>query len=137
MLPKEITIENEMKKSQIKVIKVDADNNQIRIQGAKFEIYDEAGNVIKTIVTNQNGEAKVEGLPINKKYRIKEIETAKEYILSNDEVTIELKENEIKNVTFRNKRKQTISKLPRTGLVNYNFILLVISFGSILIKRLI
>ena len=134
---KEITIENEMKKSQIKVIKVDADNNQIRIQGAKFEIYDEAGNVIKTIVTNQNGEAKVEGLPINKKYRIKEIETAKEYILSNDEVTIELKENEIKNVTFRNKRKQTISKLPRTGLVNYNFILLVISFGSILIKRLI
>ena len=134
---KEITIENEMKKSQIKVIKVDADNNQIRIQGAKFEIYDEAGNVIKTIVTNQNGEAKVEGLPINKKYRIKEIETAKEYILSNDEVTIELKENEIKNVTFRNKRKQTISKLPRTGLVNYNFILLVISFGCILIKRLI
>lgn len=134
---KEITIENEMKKSQIKVIKVDADNNQIRIQGAKFEIYDEAGNVIKTIVTNQNGEAKVEGLPINKKYRIKEIETAKDYILSSDEVTIELKENEIKNVTFRNKRKQTISKLPRTGLVNYNFILLVISFGSILIKRLI
>ena len=134
---KEITIENEMKKSQINVIKVDADNNQIRIQGAKFEIYDEAGNVIKTIVTNQNGEAKVEGLPINKKYRIKEIETAKDYILSNDEVTIELKENEIKNVTFRNKRKQTISKLPRTGLVNYNFILLVISFGSILIKRLI
>ena len=134
---KEITIENEMKKSQIKVIKVDADNNQIRIQGAKFEIYDETGNVIKTIVTNHNGEAKVEGLPINKKYRIKEIETAKEYILSNDEVTIELKENEIKNVTFRNKRKQTISKLPRTGLVNYNFILLVISFGSILIKRLI
>ncbi|MBQ3409686.1 MAG: Cys-Gln thioester bond-forming surface protein [Clostridia bacterium] len=136
---KKIIIENELKKSQINIIKVDADNNKVRIQGAKFEVYDESGNVIQSIVTDENGEAKVEGLPINKKYTIKEVETAKEYILSNDVVTIELKENEIKNITFKNKKKESNStnKLPRTGLKNYNIILIAISTVCIALKRLI
>lgn len=133
----EIIMENEIKKGQIKVIKVDADNNQVRIQGAKFEIYDEVGNVIKSIVTNQNGEAKVEGLPINRKYTIKEIETAKEYILSNDAITIELKENEIKNITFKNKKKQSNNeKLPRTGMTDYSIVLFLVSYMCIVIKIL-
>ena len=135
---KELLLENELKKSMIKVIKVDADNNQIRIEGAKFEIYDESGNLIKTIITDKNGEAKVEGLPINKKYTIKEVETAKDYVLSNDVITIELKENEIKNITFKNKKKQEAKlTLPRTGLINYNLFWIVISIGCIISKRFI
>ncbi|MBR2704900.1 MAG: Cys-Gln thioester bond-forming surface protein [Clostridia bacterium] len=135
---KEILFENELKKSKIKVIKVDADNNQIRIEGAKFEIYDESGNLINTIVTDKNGEAKVEGLPINKKYTIKEVETAKEYILSNDVVTVELKENEIKSITFKNKKKQVANQtLPRTGLVNYNLFWIVMAIGCMVSKRFI
>lgn len=135
---KELLLENELKKGQIKVIKVDADDNKIRIEGAKFEIYDESGNILKTVVTDKNGEAKVTGLPVKKKYTIKEVETAKDYILSNDEITIELKENEIKNITFKNKKKQVAKQtLPRTGLVNYDLILLAISVGCIIFKRFI
>ena len=133
---KELLLENELKKSLIKVIKVDADNNKIRIEGAKFEIYDESGNIIETIVTDKNGEAKVMGLPVNRKYTIKEVETAKEYMLSNDIVTIELKENEIKNITFKNKRKQVAKQtLPRTGLPNYNLFWLAISIGCVVFKK--
>lgn len=133
---KELLLENELKKGQIKVIKVDAENNEIRIEGAKFEIYDESGNIIETIVTDKNGEAKVKGLPVNKKYTIKEVETAKDYILSNDEITIELKENEIKNITFKNKKKQVAKQtLPRTGLPNYNLFWLAISIGCVVFKR--
>lgn len=135
---KELLLENELKKGQIKVIKVDADDNKIRIEGAKFEIYDESGKIIKTVVTDKNGEAKVMGLPVNRKYTIKEVETAKDYILSNDDITIELKENEIKSITFKNKRKQVAKQtLPRTGLINYNTILLMISVGCIVFKRFI
>lgn len=132
---KEILLENEIKKGMIRVIKVDADDNKIRIEGAKFDIYDESGSIISTIVTDKNGEAKVEGLPINKKYTIKEVETAKEYVLSNDVVMVELKENEIKNITFKNKRKQVAKQtLPRTGLPDYNYFWVVMAIGCMFSK---
>ena len=36
-----ITFENEKKKGQVEVIKVDKDNNEIKISDVTFEIYDE------------------------------------------------------------------------------------------------
>ncbi|MBO5348250.1 MAG: Cys-Gln thioester bond-forming surface protein [Clostridia bacterium] len=103
---KKITLENEKKKGAIKIIKVDADNNEIKIQGAKFEIYNEKNKLVGSITTDKNGEAKLEKLPINAKYTIKEVETAKDYILTDEIVTIQLKENEIKTITFKNKKKE-------------------------------
>lgn len=153
---KELTIENEIKKANINIIKVDADNNKIKIEGAKFEIYNDLEELITTVVTDKNGEAKIEKLPINHKYTIKEVETAKEYILSDEPVTVELKENEIKTITFKNKKKieeqpeekeevkpeekravETEKKLPRTGLIDINKYLLTISGIGIVIKKLI
>ena len=37
----ENTIENELKKGQVKVIKVDKDNNEVKLQGVKFDVLDE------------------------------------------------------------------------------------------------
>ena len=41
----ETTITNEAKKGQIKVIKVDSENNEIKLKGVKFEVQDKDGNV--------------------------------------------------------------------------------------------
>lgn len=114
---KEIVIDNMLKKGSIKILKVDADDNQIKIEGAKFEVYNEDNELVQTVVTDSNGEASINDIQANCKYTIREIETAKEYILSNDEITVELQEDEIKTIMFKNKKK-SIEKLPRTGSIN-------------------
>lgn len=133
---KKITLENEKKKGSIKIIKVNANDNTIRIPGAKFEIYNENNELIATIITDENGEATVENLPINVKYTIKEVETAKDYILSDESVTIELEENEIKTLTFKNKKKeQEAEKLPRTGMLDISNYLIGISVAGIVLNK--
>lgn len=118
------------------MIKVNANDNTIRIPGAKFEIYNENNELIATIITDENGEATVENLPINVKYTIKEVETAKDYILSDESVTIELEENEIKTLTFKNKKKeQEAEKLPRTGMLDISNYLIGISVAGIVLNK--
>lgn len=129
---KNIVIENEIKKGNIKIMKVDADNNEIKIEGVKFNIFDENGNLITTVITNDKGEADICNLPINHKYIIKEVESAKDYILSEDVITVELNENEVKNIIFENKRKE---KLPRTGSIDVSNYLLIISAIGIIINK--
>lgn len=116
---KEITIENELKKASIRIIKVDNDNNEVRIPDVKFEITNSKGEKVADLVTDQNGEALIEKLPINDEYTIREIETNSSYELSDKQVTIKLNENEIKTITFKNKKKYQAAKLPRTG--NHDF----------------
>lgn len=133
---KQITLENEKKKGSIKIIKVDANDNTIRIPGAKFKIYNENNELVETIITDENGEATLENLPINVKYTIKEVETAKDYILSDESVTIQLKENEIKTLTFKNKKKeQEAEKLPRTGMIDISNYLIGISVAGIVLNK--
>lgn len=54
--------------------------------------------------------SKIENLPIDTKYTIKEAETAKDYILSEEPITIELEENEIKQLHLRTKIEQDKKK---------------------------
>lgn len=62
-----INVENEHKKGNLKVYKVDKDNNKIALGGVKFELYsDEFQKVIGTYTTNQNGEIYVENLRVRK-----------------------------------------------------------------------
>ena len=132
---KNVKIENEKKKGSIKIIKVDSKNNEIKLKGVKFEIYNEQNELISSLITDENGEAKFENLPIDTKYTIKEVETAKDYILSEEPITIELEENEIKTITFKNKKIEQDKKetLPRTGQIDASNYLLGISIaGTIL-----
>jgi uncharacterized surface anchored protein len=69
---KNIVFENEKKKGQIKVIKVDMDNNEVKLEGVTFEIRDENGNVVQTLVTDKNGEAISERIPIDQSYTVVE-----------------------------------------------------------------
>lgn len=100
-----IKFENELKKGKIRVIKVDKDNNEVLLQGVKFEIKDQSGKVVDTVVTNEKGEATTKPLPcINKKYVVVEVETKKEYVLTEETQTVELKEDEITNIKFENEK---------------------------------
>lgn len=100
----ENTIENELKKGQIRVIKVDKDNNEVKLAGVKFDVLDEFGNVLETIITDENGEALTRRFIMrdHSQITIREKETLEKYVLSEEIQTIILEENQIKNITFEN-----------------------------------
>ena len=103
---KSITFTNEKKKGQIKVIKVDADNKEIKIPNVEFKVYDKNENIVDTLVTDTNGEATTKKLPIDQDYKIKETKTNEWYVLNNDIKTITLKQNQISTITFTNEKKK-------------------------------
>ena len=101
-----ITFTNEKKKGQIKVIKVDLDNKEVKIPDVEFEVYNEKGNVVDTLKTDKNGEATSKRLPIEHEYKVKETKTGKWYVLNDKPQTVTLKEDEITNMTFTNEKKK-------------------------------
>lgn len=113
----EATIQNELKKGQVKVIKVDSENNEIKIEGAKFEVLDKDGNVLETITTDSNGEAVTSQYVIrdHSSIYLKEVETNEKYMLNDEIVEIKLKENEVKNITIENDRIKGQIKIVKTS----------------------
>ena len=103
---KNITFENEKKKGQIRVIKVDKDNNEVLLDGVTFDILDENGQVVDTIKTDSNGEAITKKLPIDQKYTVLEKSTLQNYVLSEETQTVTLEQNQIKDITFENEKKK-------------------------------
>ena len=103
---KTVVLENEKKKGQVRVIKVDLDNNEIKLEGVKFNILDENQNIVDTITTDEKGEAVTKLLPIDQKYTLQEISTKENYVLSNETKTITLSEGQISDVIFENEKKK-------------------------------
>lgn len=101
---KDITFENEKKKGQIRVIKVDMDDNEVLLEGVTFDVLDENGQVVDTIETDSNGEAITKRLPIDQKYTILEKSTLQNYVLSEETQTVTLEQDQIKNITFENEK---------------------------------
>ena len=99
---KNLTFENELKKGQIRIIKVDMDNNEVKLQGVKFNVYDEDKNLVDTLITDENGEAVSKRLRIDKEYTVQETETLENYVLNDKPQTITLEQDQIKNMTFEN-----------------------------------
>ena len=101
-----ITFTNEKKKGQIKVIKIDLDNKEVKIPDVEFKVYDEKGNVVDTLITDKNGEATSKRLPIDQEYTVQETKTGKWYVLNENPQKVTLKEDEITNMTFTNEKKK-------------------------------
>jgi uncharacterized surface anchored protein len=114
------TIENELKKGAVRVIKVDADNNEVKLEGVKFEVLDENDNILETIVTDENGEAVTSNYSIRDftKIKIRECETLQNYMLSDEVKTIELEPNYIKNIVFENEKKKGQIKVIKVDMDN-------------------
>ena len=103
---KDVTFENEKKKGQIRVIKVDKDNQETKLANVKFNVLDESGKIVDTIITNEQGEATTKALPIDQKYLLQEVETKENYVLSEETKTLTLEEDKIKDITFENEKKK-------------------------------
>lgn len=129
-----IEVENQLKKGQIKIIKVDENNPEIKLKDVEFEVIDENGNILETIKTDENGEGITKQYPLSdfESLTIREVKTREGYILNETPQTITLEANKIVEAIFTNKKipekpqepkkpKEKESpptpqkKLPRTG----------------------
>lgn len=111
------TIENELKKSQIKIIKVDKENHEVKLENVEFEILDKDGNVLEKIKTNKEGEAVTSVYPVRdfEELYIKETVTNEKYVLDDTIHKVELKENEIVNYIFENQKIKGQIKVVKTA----------------------
>lgn len=143
---KEVEIKNEKQKGNIKVIKVDKDNKEIKIANVKFQLKDEENNIIKEGVTDENGELLFVDLVIGK-YKLVEVETGEEYILSNKDIEVEVIVDKTQEVKIENEKMKIPQeeknevveqrKLPKTGENNFKYILIsniiLVSFYNIIL----
>ena len=111
-----ITFENEKKKGNLKIVKVDKDNNEIKLENVEFKLLDSNKKVVDTIVTNKNGEAYIKNLEIGT-YTLKETKTNKEYNLSEDR-KIEIKWNKTKVEKIENEKKKGQIEIYKTDKEN-------------------
>lgn len=125
---KTITFENEVKKAQIKVIKVDKDNQEVKLKGVKFNVLDEDGNIVDTLITDENGEATTKRLPITKEYTVVETETLQEYKLTEEKQTVTLKQDEIKTLTFENEKRKGQLKIIKVDMDDNEVLLKDVKF---------
>ncbi len=114
----DITVENELKKGQIRVIKVDLDNNEVKLKGIEFNVLDEKGNIVDTLITDENGEAVSKRLPINQKYTLQETKTLEDYVLNEETQTVTLEQDKITDVTFTNELKKGQIRVIKVDLDN-------------------
>jgi len=105
--------ENRLQKGNIKIIKVDKDDNEIKLKDVKFEIRNENDEIVKEGITDENGELLFENLEIGE-YKIKEIETNKEYELLSGEIKIEILDNQLSNLLVENQRKKDKETIIKT-----------------------
>ena len=125
---KSVVFENEKKKAQIKVIKVDKDNKEVKLEGVTFNVLDENNNIVQTLRTDSNGEALTKRISIDMHYKLVETSTKNEYKLNNEIITVELKENEIKNIVFENELKKGKLKVIKVDLDNKEILLEGVTF---------
>ena len=125
------TIENELKKGQIHIIKVDEDNHEIKLEGVEFEVLDENGNVLEKIITDENGEALTKRYPVRdfEKLTLKEVKTDENYVLNDTPQTITLEENQITDVTFENERIKGKVEITKVDKDDHSKVLAGAKFG--------
>lgn len=125
----DLIIENEKKKGQIKIIKVDKDYNDIKLEGIEFQIMNKNNRIIEKIQTNKDGEALSSRLPIGE-YKIKEVNLGKNtnYLINDMENIIQVENNITKELEIENEHKKgklKISKIDKDekdkGIGNVKF----------------
>ena len=99
----EITMNNLYKKGNLEFTKTDFVNGEA-IPNTKIEIFTDKDELIYSGITDENGMIVIEELPINQKFYILEIEPATGFVITEEKVYFEIKENgEIVKATMTNK----------------------------------
>jgi len=99
----DITVQNDIIKGWIRIIKQDLENSNVRLEGVKFELYDENMNLLETLETDARGEAISQKYPsVNRKYYLKEVQTIDGYVLDEKLNEITLANDAILDVFIKN-----------------------------------
>lgn len=120
----EIEWSNTAECGQIQIIKKSANDNPINglpagtlLEGAVFEIYDKAGNVVDTIKSDRNGRAVSKTLPLSR-YTVREIKAPANYSISPTVMTAYLEFNgQIVTFEVQNTSVSTGVSIKKTGPV--------------------
>ena len=85
---------------------MDKDNHEVCIPNVVFEVQDSNGKTLEIIKTDEKGEAETQRYPIRDfgKLKLYEIKTNENYVLDDKPIIVELKENQITEMTFENER---------------------------------
>ena len=120
----EIEWSNTAECGQIQIIKKSADDNATNglpagtlLEGAVFEIYDKAGNVVDTIKSDRNGRAVSKTLPLSR-YTVREIKAPANYSINPTVMTAYLEFNgQIVTFEVQNSSISTGVSIKKTGPV--------------------
>ncbi len=105
---------NYLKKGKIEFTKTDLVSGGV-IPNTKIEIYTEEDELIYTGITDEDGKITINNLPVNKKMYIVETEASTGYVLSDEKIYFEIKEDgEIVKVNMTNKKITSKVKLHKT-----------------------
>nr|WP_142247362.1 SpaA isopeptide-forming pilin-related protein [Bacillus mycoides] len=92
-----------VEKGNLQIKKVDANDENIVLKDAKFDVIDKDGNVVETIITDGKGAALSKQLPVGT-YTLKEVEAPKGYELSSSSVRVDVAANKTVTVDVLNKK---------------------------------
>lgn len=96
---------------KIKIVKVDKNNNEIKLAGAEFEIYKEGSNEpIETLKTDANGEAVTKEKLAPGTYILKEITAPEGYELLEDNIEVTVEEGKVAIKTIENEKTPSIEE---------------------------
>ncbi|QPW48469.1 choice-of-anchor A family protein [Bacillus thuringiensis] len=94
---------NKPSTGKIKIKKVDSNNNDNKLAGAKFHIEDSNGKVVGELITDEKGEAISKDLPIGN-YSLVEVEAPKGYELLKDKVVVKVEKDKVIEMKIENKK---------------------------------
>lgn len=108
-------VPNTPQKIQIEIQKVDIETDKgeaqgaAALKGAEYEVRDQAGNVVETLITDKKGYAKTKELPLGN-YTVKETKASNGYLLDEKEYPIkgEAKDEENRVFLYKTKSKETV-----------------------------
>ena len=110
----EVTITNEKLKGQIKVYKVDSENNEIKLEGVEFEVINSNNEVVETIVTDKGGYAITSRIPIGE-YKLKEVKTDNMHILNENIIKVDVTTDIVSRLDITNDRIKGQIKVIKTS----------------------
>lgn len=122
----DLVIENMHKKGNLKITKVDKDDNTVTLGAIEFDLIDENKNTVEHLTTDANGEAYVENINTGE-YTLKETKTKREYNLcENKDITVEW--NKTTEITIENEKIKGQIEIHKTDKNNSNIKLSDVEF---------
>ncbi|HFK1407971.1 TPA: SpaA isopeptide-forming pilin-related protein [Bacillus cereus] len=94
---------NKPSTGKVKIKKVDSNNDNKKLVGAKFHIEDSKGKIVGELVTNKEGEAISKDLPKGN-YTLVEIEAPKDYELLKDKIAVKIEKDTVVEIKIGNKK---------------------------------